>query len=79
MQGELVMAEELVFDVFYLHKYSHGFSYFNDIVIQLFQKVLVMTMATLHETDGCWVSDSAHTLPLIDTTIYYVRSTQMCL
>jgi hypothetical protein len=36
-----------VFDVFYLHKYSHGFSYFNDIVIQIFQKTLVMTMATL--------------------------------
>jgi len=36
-----------VFDVFYLHKYSHGFSYFNDIIIQFFQKMSVMTMATL--------------------------------
>jgi len=39
----------LVFDVFYLHKYSHGFSPFNDIVIQFFQKRLVMTVATLPE------------------------------
>ena len=36
-----------VFDVFYLYKYSHSFSYFNDIVIQIFQKTLVMTVATL--------------------------------
>ena len=35
----------LVFDVFYLHKYSHGFSNFN--AIQFFQKALVMTVATL--------------------------------
>jgi len=26
------------FDMFYLHNYSHGFSNFNDIVIQFFQK-----------------------------------------
>jgi hypothetical protein len=30
-----------------LHKYSHSFSNFNDIIIQFFQKVSVMTMATL--------------------------------
>ena len=42
----------LVFDVFYLHKYSHRFSNFNDIVIQFIQKMSVMTVATLdvHET-----------------------------
>jgi hypothetical protein len=36
-----------VFDVFYLHKYSHGFINFIDIVIQFFQKMSVMTVATL--------------------------------
>jgi len=36
--------------VFYLHKYSHGFSNFNDIVIQLFQKMSVMTVATLRQS-----------------------------
>jgi hypothetical protein len=34
--------------MFYLHKYSHSFNDFNDIVIQLFQKMSVMTVATLH-------------------------------
>jgi len=36
-----------VFDVLYLHKYSHSFSNFNDIVIQIFHKASVMTVATL--------------------------------
>src|SRR6266481_3532540 len=36
-----------VFDVFYLHKYSHGFSNFNAIIIQFFRKTSVMTVATL--------------------------------
>jgi hypothetical protein len=36
-----------IFDVFYLHKYSHAFSNFNDIIIQLFQKTSIMTMGTL--------------------------------
>ena len=36
-----------IFDVFYLHKYSHGFSNFNDIIIQFFRKSSVMTVATL--------------------------------
>ena len=31
--------------MFYLHKYSHGFSNFNDTVIQIFQKMLVMTVS----------------------------------
>jgi hypothetical protein len=40
-------CDPLVFYVFYLRKYFHGFSHFNDIVIQLFQKTSVMTVATL--------------------------------
>ena len=40
-------CDPLVFDVFYLHKYSHGFSNFNDIIIQFFRKTSVMTVATL--------------------------------
>ena len=43
-----------VFDVFYLHKYSHSFRNFNDIIIQLFQKMSVMTMATLLRGDKGW-------------------------
>src|ERR1700736_786738 len=42
-----VKCDPPVFYVFYLHKYSHGFSNFNDIVIQFFQKTSVMTVATL--------------------------------
>jgi hypothetical protein len=34
--------------VFYLHKYSRGFSNFDDIVIQFFRKSSVMTVATLY-------------------------------
>jgi len=40
-------CDPLVFDVFYLHKYSHSFSNFIDIIIQFFQKTSVMTVATL--------------------------------
>jgi hypothetical protein len=50
--GPILLSQNVtppVFDVFYLHK---GFSYFNDIVIQFFQKMSIMTVATLdiHET-----------------------------
>jgi hypothetical protein len=36
-----------VFDMFYLHKYSHGFSQFPWLIIQFFQKASVATVATL--------------------------------
>jgi hypothetical protein len=40
-----------VYDVFYLHKYPHGFSQFPWLVIRFFRKASIVTVATLHPID----------------------------
>ena len=45
--GPILSGQNVTLPVFDVHKYSHGFSNFNDIIIQFFRKTSVMTVATL--------------------------------
>ena len=79
--GPIILGQNvtpLVFDVFYLHKYSHGFSNFNDIVIQFFWKTSVMAVATLELTGTSLQSCCPNsTSPLSGWIILCVHPTQL--